>query len=160
MALMRGTAYWTKILGKPLPGYTEGDKALAPKEWSMDFTPDADGLAAAKLQGFTGKLKNKGDERGQFIHFTRGEFKAGGNEIANQPIPVVDHHGKPWDRKVLIGNGSTVNVKYSVYEGRKGNKPILLAVQVWNLIPYVGKPQADFPVKDEFPATEASTEVA
>lgn len=165
MAFMKGKGFWVKVLGKPHKGYDENKN-----EWSFDFTPDAESLVTAKKQGILPKLRDKGDERGKFFTFRRGEFKGDG-VTANQPIEVVDHHGQPWNPKTLIGNGSTLNVKYNVYEGRKGNKPIVLAIQVWDLVPYERKPGGpnDFPTKDdegggqapaqdEFPTADADDE--
>ncbi len=142
MALIQGKAFYAKVLGKPQPGY---DKEK--NEWSFDLSLDEKGKAEAKRLGFTEKIKNKGDDRGDFIQFKRGEFKntkPGEPAVANTPFSVVDQHGKPWDSKKLIGNGSTLNVKYSIYAGRKGNKPIALAIQVWDHVPYTA---GGFPTK-------------
>jgi len=140
MALIRGKGFYTKVLGKPQPAY---DKTK--NEWSFDLSLDAAGLAEAKRLGFMEKVKNKGDDRGQYVTFRRAEFKGDG-EVKNQPFKVVDHHGKDWDPKKLIGNGSVLNVRYNVYPGRKGNKPVALAIQIWEHIPYEGK--NDFPTKE------------
>jgi len=149
MALIQGKGFYTKVLGKPQPAY---DKTK--NEWSFDLALDKAGLAEAKRLGFAEKIKSKGDDRGQYITFRRAEFKGDG-EVRNQPFKVVDHHGKPWDDKKLIGNGSILNVRYNVYPGRKGNKPVALAIQVWELVPYLGK--NDFPTKESGTADDFTT---
>ena len=142
--LIKGKGEWVKILGQPHPGYTEGDPATAPREWSMDLVLDETGQAQAKRLGIGKKVRNKAGKN--FLTFRRREFKGDGH-TANQPIKVVDHHNNPWDRSKLIGNGSTLNVSFKLFEGKKGPKPVIMAVQVWDHKPYVGK--SDFPVREE-----------
>lgn len=147
--LIQGKGYWVKVLGAPHPGYTEGDKSLAPKEWSMDLSLDKAAIQQATSLKIISKTRNVGDDRGTFLTFRRREFKGDG-VTRNQPIKVVDHQGAPWDPKKLIGNGSTLNVNFKLFEGRKGPKPIILAIQVWDHVEYVGK--------DAFPRKKMKTE--
>ena len=143
--LIRGKAYWAKVLGEPLrnDNYPEN-----PRQWSVDVAVDAKTLETLKEAGLFGKIKNKGDERGSFITFKRKEFKSGGT-TANQAIKIVDHHGNAWDKRKLIGNGSEVNVRFNIYEDRRGGKnPAILAIQVWDLVTYEAPNREDFPVKD------------
>src|ERR1700675_2359524 len=123
--LLQGKAFYAKVLGAAKPKYevNEGN------EWSVDVKLDEAGLALAKKLGIDKKVRNRGDERGDFLTFRRNEIK-GDKVTKNNPIKVLDNHGEPWDQKKLIGNGSIVNVKFSIYVGRKGNKPIILAMQV------------------------------
>jgi hypothetical protein len=60
------------------------------------------------------KIKNKGDERENFIQLKQKEKQANGK--ANFPITVCDARNRPWDHNVKIGNGSTVEVKFKVVE--------------------------------------------
>ncbi len=68
---------------------------------------------------------------------------------AKTPVKVVDAYGQEVDAR-LIGNGSIVNVQYSVreweFQGRKGKTPELVAVQVIELVEFTGKSSAG----DEF----------
>lgn len=60
---------------------------------------------------------------------------------AKTPVKVVDKFGQDVDAS-KIGNGSIVNVQYSVkdweFQGRKGRTPELMAVQVIELVEYAG----------------------
>lgn len=145
--LIQGKAYWSKLLGEPIRNeqYPEN-----PRTWSIDVTVDGEAVKALREAGLYAKVKNKGDDRGQFITLKRKEFKADG-VTKNQPVKVVDHRGNPWKKDVLIGNGSTVNVRFNVYKDKQGRaNPAILAVQVWDLVKYEAPDRSndDFPVKD------------
>jgi hypothetical protein len=147
MALLQGKAFWAKVVGEPKPGY---DKSK--REWSIDVAIDDTTRKALAKEGLGSYIKNKGDERGDFVSFKRKELKSDGTKA--KPIRIVDHNGQDWPAKKLIGNGSTVNVKYLIneyeYNGKKGKKPGILAIQVWDLVEYEGKDgdQEDFPTRD------------
>jgi hypothetical protein len=142
MALLKGKAFWAKIVGGPQLAF---DKVT--KEWSVDVSLDAEGVKQAADLGISSKVKNKGDDRGNFITFKRREKKTDGTP--NQAIRIYDHHGQPW-KGGLIGNGSEVNVKFNVYEGRNGKRPVILALQVWNHVPYEGPAMdSDFPTRED-----------
>jgi hypothetical protein len=114
---MIGTVNWAKVLGDPVPNY--GKDGF---EWTFDFTPDEDGLVLMKKLKIADKLKNKGDERENFIQFKQKEKQASGK--ANFPITVVDAKNMPWDPKLdaqgkptnLIGNMSVCEVKFKINE--------------------------------------------
>jgi hypothetical protein len=147
--LITGKAFWTKILGKPVPKYEQpADAPLKDREWTFDLSVDNATVKVLKDLGLGSKIKNKQDDMGNYITFKRNATKNDEANTPNNPIKVVDHHGKPWDSKVSIGNGSTLNVRFNVYQGRKANKPVVLAVQVWDLVKY-NNPNGDFPVKEE-----------
>src|SRR4051812_34403485 len=114
MLIQGGKAYWAKVVGNPVPGY---DKTK--KEWSFDLalggaTIDGqDATKALRSLGLGRYIKNKADDRGDYIHMKRKALKADGS--ASTPIRIVDHHNEPWDTR-LIGNGSTLNVSVGLNE--------------------------------------------
>lgn len=138
---MTGTVYWEKLRGEPQPSYDE-----AKNEWSIDITPDARGGDLLKRIGLAGKLRNKDDDRGDFITFRRPELKKDGT--ANGHVEIVDEAGEPWPEDVLIGNGSQVKVKFGVLDlPAKGKfkafiKPILYKVTVTKLVEFKPKVKA------------------
>lgn len=147
--LITGKSYWNKILGKPVPKYEmPTDTALQNREWTFDLAVDKETVTTLKKLGLGPKIKNKGDDRGNFIQFRRNATKQDADNTPNNPIKVVDHHGKPWDTKKPIGNGSTLNVRFNVWQGKKSAKPVVLAVQVWDLVEY-NNGNGGFPVKED-----------
>lgn len=149
--LVRGQASWCKIIGAAPPGYDNG-----PAEWSFDLILDEEGKKTFLASG-ADKFYVKNRDGKDFVRFVRKAVKQDGE--AAQPIRVVDHRGQPWDGKTLIGNGSTLNVNFTLNEvkskGVKRLKPSVLSVQVWDLKKYQGK--SEFPVKDE-PAAAVEAE--
>lgn len=133
--VIKGQAHWAKIVGKPGWGYKQQYK-----EWSMDVAIDADTRAALIKAGCDGSyIKNKGDDRGDFVTFKRRELKADGT--AGKPIAIEQKDGSEWDQKTLIGNGSTVLCKIALNDRQDSNtkKPGLIKVRVMELVPYEGK---------------------
>jgi hypothetical protein len=135
---LAGTAYWAKVLGEPEENY-RGDG----NEWSIDVTPDQRGLDLIRRIGLGDKLRNKDDDREEFITFRRRELKKDGEP--NDHIEVVDADGNPWDDKKAIGNGSKVKIKFSVFHmPAKGKfkeitKPVIYKITVAELVEYVKK---------------------
>ena len=77
------------------------------------------------------------------------------------PVKVVDMFGQDVDPRI-IGNGSVVNVQYTVrdweFEGRKGKTPELAAVQIVELVEFKGS--SSVPAGDEFDfMTQTETEL-
>lgn len=146
--IIQGTAYWAKIVGDPQPGY---DKTQ--KEWSIDVgNLDDETVQKLKAEGIGNKVKNKGDDRGNFISFKRKALKkdqATGQMVPSKPIKIVDAQKREWDGKTLIGNGSTVNVSFVIndvpYNGKNFRKPGIIAVQVVKLVDYEGGQREEFP---------------
>ena len=155
--IIKGNAYWAKVLGKPAKGYNEGEF-----EWSIDVTVNAETRKLLAEAGIADRIKNKNDARGDFIQFKRKSVKYDGTPA--KPIRVVDAAGKPWDQDTLIGNGSVVNVQFLINEiplaggKRVIIKPSVVAIQVWELVPYEGGNREDFPTKST--DTESWEEVA
>lgn len=143
---LTGIAYWAKLV-EPQENYREDGN-----EWSIDVTPDQKGIDLLRRVGLGEKLRNKDDDREDFITFRRNELKKDGT--ANNPVEVVDADGNPWPDNVLIGNGSKVKIKFSVFDmPAKGKfkaiiKPVIYKVTVLELKEYVAK-------KPAAPAAEA-----
>lgn len=140
-----GVTHWTKVLGDPHPNFNRDGR-----EWTFDFTPDADGLKLFAELGITDKLKDKSDERGKFIQFKQKEKQADGK--ANFPITVVDAGNKPWDPEIKIGNGSIIEVKFKVADYGKGKPKGVYpqAIRVLELRPYVRQEFAPLPDDNKY----------
>ena len=151
--LVRGKTYWCRILGQPGPGFDKTDRSQ--DRWSFDLALTPETKKEMIDLGLKSRIKNKEDERGDFIQFQKRAITSKGNSA--YPIKVVDHRNQPWDEKVLIGNGSTLNVSFDIIETSYGQKkflkPIVKAVQVWDLVPY--SPKSAFPVDDSRPSTHS-----
>lgn len=143
MAMLQGNIRWAKILGAPVPAYTKGEF-----EWSFDVEVDEATRAKLEEDGAGFYVKDK-EDREPFVTFRRKSVKKDGDPA--QPFRVVDSKGVDWDRKIPIGNGSRVNVKYlynEVGEGKnKRQKPSALAIQIVRLEEYEG--DKGFPIYDE-----------
>lgn len=143
MPILQGKARYAKILGKPVDGY---DKTEKDKQWEFELVIDKE-TEARLPQGFTVREDEKSGDR--FVKFTRKAYKKDGE--AAKPIAVVNHKGEDWDRSIMIGNGSTLNVLFENKEwefGRKsGFKNSVIKVQVWDHVPYEGREQ--FPTRED-----------
>lgn len=148
--IIKGKAWYAKILGKAPPGYDGGAN-----EWSIDVQPDAEGLAKLKELGASFYVKDKA--HGKVVTFKRKAIKADGEPA--KPYQVVDAQNRPWDASKLIGNGSEVNVCFTINEVGKGkekrNKPSMLSLQVWEHIPY--QPKSPFDSKPGETQPEGTT---
>lgn len=140
---MVGKTNWTKVLGDPVDNYNKDGK-----EWTFDFTPDADGEKLIRSLGIGAKLKNKDDERGTFIQFKQKAHRADGT--ANKPITVVDARNRPWDPNLKIGNGSTIEVKFNVVEYKATIGVYPQAIRVLDLVPYERQEFAPLPEDNEY----------
>jgi hypothetical protein len=126
--LIKGVAYWAKVVGKPQPGYNKDEL-----EWSLDVVPDEASVQKLKDLGAGHYLKEKNN--GLTITFKRKALKRDGEPA--KPIQIWDHKNNEWDGR-LIGNGSTVNVSFTLNETKtkpKRLKPSILSLQVWDLVP-------------------------
>lgn len=137
--IIKGKAHWAKIF-KLVPNF--GKDGF---EWTMDLAIDKDTVAALKAEGLLNRIKDKDDARGKFVVFKRKQFNS--KDEPNEEIRVVDKAQKPWDRKVKIGNGSDVEVKFRVWEYAPKQRTMQIeAVRVINLVPYEVQ---DFPEYEE-----------
>lgn len=145
--IVQGTAYWAKILGAPKWGYENQYK-----EWSIDVAIDSKTKKKLLAEGMSeAYVRNKGDEKGDFLTFKRRETKKDGEPA--KPFQVIGPDKAPWPQNKLIGNGSTVNILVLFNEAKHGMKPALIKLQVVELKEYEGD-DAD----DGFPAYDASGE--
>ena len=123
-AIISGKAYWTKLNRKD--------------EYSDKYQLDVGDLSDKSkevLNSHGVKLKNKNDDRGEFIT-ARTKYL----------VPVIDSDKKIIDRDTLIGNGSSVRVKVDFnknhpFAEKYGTSMYLKKVQVTELVEYA---------KDEF----------
>ena len=126
MAVISGKAFWASI--------SSPNETFEPV-WSLDVALDA--TNKAKVQGLGLPIKNKADERGDFVTIKRKVFRKDGSK--NDQPALKDAQKNPMGN-TLVGNGSDVNVLFKTFEweyaGKSGVSADLQAVQVVNLIPY------------------------
>ena len=131
MTVINGKSYWAQVVA-PSTKFDEGGV------YSIDVSVDAENKKKAEADGLT--IKNKGDERGDFVSIKRKATRKDGTQ--NRAPEIKDNMKRPLEG-VLIGNGSTVNVLYRMYDwkwgGNSGKSAELQAIQVVDLVPYVDK---------------------
>jgi len=157
MSVLKGNAYWASIVS---PNTTFDSDGV----WSIDVgNLDKKNTDIAKADGLS--VKNKGDDRGDFVTVKRKVRNQKTGELNRAPT-LVDAQKRTMIN-TLIGNGSEVNVLYSTYEwefkGRSGVSADLRAIQVTNLVPYNTDADADEAfevVPDGFVSNEADGEVS
>lgn len=132
MPVISGTAYWAKVHQPHYDQYNE--KGI----FSIDVTVDAKAKKQLQDLGLGPRIKNKGDERNDFITIKRKYTRKDGTK--NSAPRVVDSKRTPVSPDILIGNGSLVNVAFDTYDydikGNKGVGSSLKAVQVTKLVEY------------------------
>ena len=120
-AIISGKAFWTKLNRKD--------------EYSDKYQLDVGDLSEKSKEVLTShgvKLKNKNDDRGEFIT-ARTQYL----------VPVIDSDKKVIDSDTLIGNGSSVRVKIDFnkthpFVEKYGTSMYLKKVQVTELVEYGG----------------------
>ena len=128
MSIISGEAYWAHVI-------TPNTKFNPDGEWSIEICNlNAKNKKVAEGDGLT--IKNKGDERGDFV--TLKQY-ACNKEGTFRPMSVKDSERNPFPSSKRIGNGSKVNASYfpkpyTQYGG--GVKGYLNAVQVVDLVEY------------------------
>ena len=147
--VMSGTAYWASVI-------TPNTKFDADGVWTIDVG-NLDDLNKKKAQKDGLTIKNKGDEKEDFVTFKRKVRNNKGN--LNRQPNVVDAN-KRLITETMIGNGSKVNVLYEPFEwnfgGKSGVSADLRAVQVTELVPYTTEEDDAFDVvPDGFTSDEA-----
>ncbi len=151
MPMMQGKAMWAKIVGAPVKAYTPGEF-----EWTVDIEIDEATQERLKADGAGFYIKYK-EGRAPYVQFKRKSIKRDGTP--SKPFIIKDRHRNDWDQKVLIGNGSILNVLYEYNDVEMGKdkrkKPSAIKIQVWEHVPYEGKD--DFPAADD---EDWSTEAA
>ena len=132
MPVISGTAYWAKVHQPHFDQYNEQGI------FSIDVTVDAKTKKQLQDLGLGPRIKNKGDERNDFITIKRKYTRKDGTK--NSEPRVVDSKKTPISPDDLIGNGSKVNVAFDTYDynvgGNQGVGSSLKAVQVIKLIEY------------------------
>ena len=132
MPVISGTAYWAKVHQPHFDQYNEQGI------FSIDVTVDAKTKKQLQDLGLGPRIKNKGDERNDFITIKRKYTRKDGTK--NSAPRVVDSKRTPVSPDILIGNGSLVNVAFDTYDydikGNKGVGSSLKAVQVTKLVEY------------------------
>lgn len=150
--VLRGKLYWCKLLGDPVMNrFTEE------REWSVDFTPDKEGIKAIKAAGAGKKLKEPKDDDEErntpFISFRQREFYGEGeNRKRSRPISVSNADGTAWDQNLKIGNGTVADVKFNIKDNGVGRPQgvYLQAVRILDHVPYEPKDFAPLSSDDEF----------
>lgn len=120
-----------------LSGTTKWAKVRTPDEKYNNFQVplylDAKSTEAYDKLGLG--LKKREDEDGSYYVFKRPLVKPIKNELVEfGPPKVVDKDNQPFEG--LIGNGSKITVKISVYDTMKGPGHRLEAVRVDDLVEY------------------------
>jgi|TARA_R110000803_G_scaffold78077_1_gene143176 hypothetical protein len=152
MSVIQGKAYWASIVN---PNTTFDSDGV----YSIDVSLDAKNKKVAETDGLT--IKNKGDDRGDFVSIKRNVRRKNGD--FNTKPTLMDSQKRNM-KDTLIGNGSEVSVLYSTYQwefkGRSGTNADLRAIQVTNLIPYQDDMEDAFDVVPDGFVAEEDSEVS
>ena len=102
--VIQGKAYWAAVKN---PNTTFDPDGM----WTVDVCNlDEANLNIANNDGLI--VKNKGDDRGDFVTIKRKVMRKDGQR--NRQPDLMDGQKKTLD--CMIGNGSTVNVLYNTYD--------------------------------------------
>ncbi|HAT67402.1 MAG TPA: hypothetical protein DCS66_22875 [Flavobacteriaceae bacterium] len=147
--VISGKAYWASIA---TPNTTFDPDGI----WTVDVgNLDKDSIDQLKNDGLT--VKNKGDDRGDFVTIKRKVRRKDGQ--MNRTPDLVDAKKRQMTN-TMIGNGSDVNVLYSTYDwefkGRKGTSADLKSIQVTNLIPFSSGDEESFDEVDGYASESAN----
>jgi hypothetical protein len=139
---LRGTAMWAKL--------KELDKKF--KVHTMDLYPDDESLELFKSANTELKLRDGklNDEDRTYIKLRRDPIRViAGEAVDIGPVKVfIQKDGEVTPFEELVGNGSKVVVKISVYPTPKGNGHRLESVLIEELVPYA---KAEVMNEEEFP---------
>ena len=128
MSIISGDAYWAHVI-------TPNTKFNPDGEWSIEVCNlDDTNKKIAKSDGLT--IKNKGDERGDFVTLKQYARTKDGTF---RPMSVKDAQRNLFPNDKRVGNGSKINASYypKVYTQYGGGvKGYLQGVQVVNLVEY------------------------
>jgi len=135
---------WCKLLGAPVDNYAKDGK-----EWTVDLIFEDEALVGVREAGFATEayLKTLKDGTENVFKYRRNAVRKDGEPA--KPIEVVDKYGKPWDSNILIGNGSTVTIKYFLTTMESGKnegkqKLVLTGVKVDDLVEYAAEDNFQF----------------
>lgn len=119
-----GTAQWLKAR-KPDEKYNN---------YSVDLYLDDTSMKVFKASGL--QLEVKKDDKGEFVKFRRPHAKPIKNEMVEfGPPKILDKDGKT-EFDGLVGNGSKVTIKVSVYDSMKGKGHRWESARIDELVPY------------------------
>lgn len=145
---IRGKTSFAKILGDPVLNYSKDGK-----EWTVDIVLDKETAKEVKGYGVGDKVKTKDNylEGNPYLTFKQKEYRFDG-VTRNDPIPVVDIFGKPWDDDKKIGNGTVVDVRFRVVDYGPGKKNGMYPakIRVLDLVPYEGDTFKQLSPDDEY----------
>lgn len=103
------------------------------EKFHVTLYPNKEGLILLKEAGV--RKQPKEDEEGTFFKFDRDNKRQFKDKLETLgPPKVLDAGGNAFDK--IIGNGSKVTVKLSVYDTAKGKGTRLEAVRVDEHVPY------------------------
>jgi hypothetical protein len=128
---LEGTVNWAKVQ-EPVLKY----QSKTEYEYSLDFEPDEDSLAAFKASGSRKNVKNGSIKFNRDVEYTNAK---GETVDAGKPTVLIrneDGENEPYTG--LIGNGSKAIVKISVYDTRMGKGTRLEGLTVLDLVPFDG----------------------
>ena len=138
-------AHWAKI-GKPEKKYRSEDT-----QWAINAVCEPKVAKAWKNKGYSQKVRTMeiNGEDTPYIYLTKPTHRRNGE--ANKPVSVFDKFGNTIDPDT-IGNGSTINIQYRTYDwefnGDKGTKAELVAIQVVELVEYKAASSNEFDFAD------------
>ena len=152
MSVIQGKAYWASVMR---PNTTFDSDGV----WTVDVSLDAKNKKIAEGDKLT--IKNKGDDRGDYVTVRRNVRRKDGS--FNKAPQVMDSK-KSVMKETLIGNGSEVSVLYTTYDwefkGRSGTNADLRAIQVKNLVPYQNDTEDAFDVVPDGFVSEEDEEIS
>ena len=139
---------WPRLGDNPGTKYASDET-----EWSVDCEVEDDVSRTWIKDGLAQKEKFNKENGKPFIkikrntHFNKKNPVSGVMEKHEISVPFVkDKYGDEMDASI-IGNGSVCNIQYIVrdweYQGRKGQSPTLVGVQVLDLVEYAGAAPSD-----------------
>lgn len=143
MYVLRGKAYYAKVLGNPVDNYNRDGK-----EWTIELEPDDESMKTLKRLKLDDRV-TKGENKNRILFRQREKRPDGEN---NKPITVVDANNRPWDQSKLIGNESIVDLKVKVKDYGKGKKLGIYpqAIRVLEHVEYVRQEFAPLNEEDRF----------
>ena len=152
MSVIQGKAYWASVMR---PNTTFDSDGV----WTVDVSLDAKNKKIAEGDKLT--IKNKGDDRGDYVTVRRNVRRKDGS--FNKAPQVMDSQKRVM-KETLIGNASEISVLYTTYDwefkGRSGTNADLRAIQIKNLVPYQNDTEDAFDVVSDGFVSEEDEEIS
>lgn len=126
-----GEASWAKLFerNRDRGDFHEATDGIT----SINILLDKESLDVLKKSG--SRLRPSITEDGMSVKFRRPWVHQSVTEFGGQ-AKIVDKDDEPWDTSIAIGNGSKVEVFFSVYDTSKGKGTRLEGVRVLELVEY------------------------